>query len=203
MAGHVEHMIAASVRALSTRNRDLAEATIRLDAKVNTAEVEADEHCIRILSSGRLGDTDLRFVALSLKMVTDLERIGDLAVNICERAIDLCSDPPLRSYEDIHRMAEVVQLMVHAAIDALVDREADKARTVISRDDEVDELYVRVFTEVLRAMQNDTSSINRGIHFQSVAKWLERMADHATNIAEQVIFMTEGEDIRHPGRRAG
>jgi phosphate transport system protein len=200
MAGHVEQMIAASVRALSQRDVELARHTISVDAKVNTGEVEADELCMRILAHEALGDHDLRFVALSLKMVTDLERIGDLAVNICERAVDLSRDPPLRSYEDIHRMSEVVQSMVRGAIDAFVDESPEAARHVITQDDEVDELYVRVFHEVLASMRADSSSIARGIHFQSVAKWLERMADHATNIAEQVIFMTEGEDVRHPGR---
>lgn len=203
MAGHVEQMIAASVRALSRRERELAERTIKIDAKVNTGEVEADELCLRVLAQKTLRDDDLRFVAQSLKMVTDLERIGDLAVNICERAIDLSREPPLRSYEDIHRLADVVQSMVRDAIDAFVEGSADKARGVIDRDDAVDELYVRVFGEVLAAMRSDADSIVRGIHLQSVAKWLERIADHATNIAEQVIFLTEGRDVRHPGRRVG
>lgn len=202
MAGYVEQMIAASVRALSHQDRELARRTIELDAKVNTSEVDTDQLCMHVLAAEELDESELRFVALSLKMVTDLERIGDLAVNICERAIDLSQHPPLRSYEDIHRMADVVQSMVRDAIDAFVERSPDKARAVIHVDDDVDALYGRVFTEVLDAMRSDGDSIARGIHIQSVAKWLERMADHATNIAEQVIFMTEGQDVRHIGRRA-
>jgi len=200
MAGHVEHMIAASVRALADRDAALARDTIAIDAKVNQAECETDELCLIILAKRHPMASDLRFVTLALKMVTDLERIGDLAVNICERAIDLSKVPPLRSYEDIHRMAVIVQSMVRDAIDAFVDRAVEKAEMVIERDDEVDRLYDRVFGEILEVMVNDREAIQRGIHFQSVAKWLERMADHSTNVAEQVIFMIKGKDIRHPGK---
>ena len=200
MAGEVEHMIAASVKALAERDAGLARATIRLDAKVNTGEVETDELCLVILAKRQPMASDLRFVTLALKMVTDLERIGDLAVNICERAIDLSEMPPLGSYEDIHRMAEIVQSMVRDAIDAFVERSVDKARSVIERDDEVDALYERLFADVLEVMRADAEAIRRGIHVQSVGKWLERMADHSTNLAEQVIFMIEGTDVRHPGK---
>lgn len=200
MAGHVESMISAAVRALSRRDPELARRTIAIDAKVNTAECACDELCLRILSQHALADDDLRFVTLALKMVVDIERIGDLAVNICERAIDLAAGPPLRSCEDIHRIADLVQAMVRDAIDAFVDASVDKARRVIARDDEVDALYDRAFHEILDVMRADPTTIRRGIHYQSVAKWLERMADHATNIAEQVVFLVDAEDIRHPGR---
>jgi len=202
MAGHVESMISASVRALSKRDPALAQRTIAIDAKVNTAECECDELCMSILGDHPLTDYDLRFVTLALKMVVDIERIGDLAVNICERAIDLSRDPPLRSYEDIHRIADLVQGMVRDAIDAFVDASVPKAQKVIERDNDVDALYERAFHEILDVMRADSASIHRGIHFQSVAKWLERMADHATNIAEQVIFLVNGKDVRHPGKLA-
>ena len=133
-------------------------------------------------------------------MVTDLERIGDLAVNICERAIDLNRQPQLAPYRDIPRMAEIVQSMVHDAIDAFVEGDAQKAFDVIERDDEVDELYVRVFHDLLTRMRADPDAVERGIHVQSVAKFLERMADHSTNLAEQVIFMVNGKDVRHIGK---
>lgn len=200
MAGHVETMISASVRALSKRDPELAQRTIAIDAKVNTAECECDEVCMAILADHALPPADLRFVTLALKMVVDIERIGDLAVNICERAIDLSKDPPLRSYEDIHRIADRVQGMVRDAIDAFVDASATKAQEVIARDNDVDALYDCAFHEILHVMRSDPSSVHRGIHYQSVAKWLERMADHATNIAEQVIFMVDGRDIRHRGK---
>src|SRR5262249_19988546 len=133
----------------------------------------------------------------SLKMVTDLERIGDLAVNICERAIDLAGDEPLKPWVDVPRMASIVQAMVRDAIEAFVTQDVARAQSVIARDRTHDERYTRVFREILSAMLADTSKVERGIHAQSVAKWLERMGDHATNLAEQVIFMIKGKDVRH------
>ncbi|MCA9618447.1 MAG: phosphate transport system regulatory protein PhoU, partial [Myxococcales bacterium] len=121
MAGHVESMISASVRAFSTRDAELARHTIAVDAKVNRAECECDDLCLATLTAGGLSEADVRFVCLAMKMVVDLERIGDLAVNVCERAIDLAHEPPCRSYEDIHRMADLVKLMVRGAIDAFVN----------------------------------------------------------------------------------
>lgn len=197
MAGRVEEMIASSVKALVERDIALARSTIAADHLVNRAEVETDELCLVILAKRQPVASDLRFITLSLKMVTDLERIGDLAVNICERAIDLGQDAPLKPWVDVPRMAAIVQAMVRDSIDAFVAGDADRAQSVIERDRELDELYIRVFRELLSAMLADTSIVERGIHAQSVAKWLERMGDHATNLAEQVVFMVKGKDIRH------
>lgn len=199
MAGHVEAMIANAVRSLVERDVGLARKTIENDHKVNQFEVETDELCLVILAKRQPMASDLRFITLALKMVTDLERIGDLAVNICERALDLSSEPPLRSYDDIVRTADLVQSMVRDAIDAFVHADDGKAQRVIDRDSEVDDLYHEIFRDLLQRMLVDPSAIERGIHLQSVAKWLERMADHSTNIAEQVIFMVKGKDIRHVG----
>lgn len=201
MAGRVEKMIAQSIAALVHANVELAEQTIASDAAVNASEVQTDALCLQILAQRQPMASDLRFVTLSLKMVTDLERIGDLAVNICERAIDLADDPPDAPWVDIPHMAIVVQTMVHDAIDAFVDGDAEKAEAVIERDDAIDELYIKVFKDVLARMTAQPSTINQGIHVQSVAKWLERMADHSTNLAEQVIFMVRGKDVRHLGKR--
>jgi phosphate transport system protein len=204
MAGYVEQMIGASVRALVSRDCDLAKRTIAVDAKVNSAEVFTDEQCMDILQRWHPEGPELRFVVFALKMVTDLERIGDLAVNICERAMDLSREPLFRAaHEDLNRMAGIVKTMVRDAIDAFVEGSADKAREVIARDDEVDELYHRAFAEMLHLMRADPANVARGVHLQSVAKWLERMADHSTNIAEQVIFMVQGTDVRHPGKLCG
>jgi phosphate transport system protein len=197
MAGRVEEMIADSVQALVEGDMELARRTIEADQLVNRAEVETDELCLMILAKRQPVASDLRFVTLSLKMVTDLERIGDLAVNICERAIDLGQDAPLKPWVDVPRMASIAQAMVRDAIDAFVAGDADRARSVIERDRDLDELYIRVFRELLSAMLGDASKVERGIHAQSVAKWLERMGDHATNLAEQVIFMVKGKDVRH------
>jgi phosphate transport system protein len=199
MAGHVEAMIEGAVRALVERDVLLARRTIDNDHKVNQFEVETDELCLVILAKRQPMASDLRFITLALKMVTDLERIGDLAVNICERALELSAEPPIRSYDDLVRMAELTQSMVRDAIDAFVRADDDKAQRVIDRDADIDELYHEIFRDMLARMSNDGRLVARGIHVQSVAKWLERMADHATNIAEQVVFMVKGKDIRHVG----
>src|SRR6195952_6152450 len=187
MAGVVEQMIVDAVRAALHQDRELAEATLEHDATVNRLEVESDELCLLILAKWHPLASDLRFVTLALKMVTDLERIGDLAVNICERALDLAACPPVRSYDNIVHIADLVQSMVRDAIDAFVHADDEKAQRVIDRDAEVDDRYHETFRALLETMLQDPSSIERGIHLQSVAKWLERMADHAPHIAGQVI----------------
>jgi phosphate transport system protein len=197
MAGHVESMIASSVKALIDRDIPLAERTISNDQKVNQAEIEIDELCLVILAKRQPMASDLRFITLALKMVTDLERIGDLGVNISERAIDLAREPALRNYDDIQRTAEHVQNMVRDAIDAFVHADVVKAEGVIKRDARVDELYHQIFRNFLADMLRDSSAVERGIHLQSVVKWLERIADHSTNLAEHVIFMVKGKDVRH------
>lgn len=201
MAGRVEGMIANAIRALEEADATLARSTIRVDREVNRAEIDTDELCLLILAKRQPLGSDLRFITLALKMVTDLERIGDLAVNICERVVDLAREEKLGPYDDIRQAADVVQSMVHDAIDAFVERDSLKAQSVIERDDVVDEAYHQIFRRLLRVMTQDAATVERGIHIQSVAKFLERIGDHCTNIAEQVVFMVKGTDIRHPGKR--
>jgi len=203
MGGLVEEMIAKSIRALVERDVPLAKATIGTDNRVNRYELETDALCLHVLARRQPLASDLRLITLVLKVVTDLERIGDLAVNICERAIDLAVQAPLKPYADIPRMATIVQGMVRDAIDAFVDRDVPKARAVIERDDEADRLYVKVFREVLDIMRADPTAVERGIHIQSVAKFLERIADHGTNLTEQVILLVQGADVRHVGKLGG
>ncbi len=200
MAGRTEQMIANAVRALITRDEQLATATVDADHAVNRLEVETDELCLVILAKRQPLASDLRFITLALKMVTDLERIGDLAVNISERAIDLARSPQRLPLPDISPMATTVQSMVHDAIEAFVAADATRAEAVIKRDQQVDREYTRVFRAVLEQMTQDPMQIADGIHVQSVVKWLERIGDHATNLAELVIFMVRGKDIRHIGR---
>jgi phosphate transport system protein len=200
MAGVVEQMIVDAVRATLEANKDLARDTIERDHTVNRLEVESDELCLLILAKRQPLASDLRFVTLSLKMVTDLERIGDLAVNICERAIDLPDTPQAWPWEKVERMSRAVRAMIHDAIQAFVDRDVDKAQSVHKRDDEVDQLYWDIFREVLDVMRRQPNMMHEGIHVQSIAKFLERMGDHSTNLAEQVVFMIKGKDIRHMGR---
>jgi phosphate transport system protein len=199
MGGRVEEMIAHSVKALVERDVDLARRTVLQDPKVNHAEVETDELCLLILARRQPLASDLRFITLALKMVTDLERIGDLAVNVSLRAIDMAKEPPLKPWRDIPRMADLVQEMVREAIDAFVRNDVEQAQAVIDSDARVDEIYTLVLREILGIMTEDASTVDRGIHVLSVAKVLERMADHATNLAEQVVFLIDGRDVRHRG----
>ncbi len=197
MAGRIEEMIANSMKSLIARDVDLAEQTIASDHRVNRDEMEIDELCLVILAKRQPMAGDLRFITIALKMVTDMERIGDLAVNICQRTIDLSSLPELGPYQDIPEMAEHVKAMIKDAIDAFVDRDVPKAQEVIERDDHVDELYHKVNRELIEMMREEDDIVQAATHVQSIAKHLERMADHTTNIAEQVIFMVRGKDIRH------
>ena len=201
MAGRVEDMIHRAGLALVERDAKAAQETIELDRAVNRAEVEIDERCLVILARRQPLASDLRFVTLVMKRVTDLERIADLAVNICERAIDLSRADRIVVHGDIPRMTEVVEGMVKDAIDGFVHRDSKKAWDVLARDDEVDELYHRIFEDTLEQMRIDSGQVHQLIHVQSVAKWLERMGDHSTNLAELAIFMIDGRDIRHPGKR--
>lgn len=198
MAGRVEEMIRRAGTALVERDTQLARDTIELDQAVNRAEVEIDERCLKILALRQPLASDLRFVTLAMKMVTDLERIADLAVNICERAIDLSQADRIVVHAELPRMTQIVESMVKDSIDAFVSAESSKAWAVLERDDEVDELYHRVFEDSLERMRTDTKDVHQLIHVQSVAKWLERMGDHSTNLAELVIFMLDGRDVRHP-----
>ncbi len=200
MAGRVETMIAQSMHALVSRDAELAVATVELDHAVNQDEIDLDALCLQLLACRQPMASDLRFVTITMKMVTDLERIADLAVNVAERASDLSVMPELAPFVDIPKMGEVVRGMIRDSIDAFVERDADKARAVLEVDDEVDDLYHKVFRHLLQLMQDDTEVVERGIHIQSVAKFIERMGDHATNLAEQVIFMLGGEDVRHEGK---
>jgi len=201
MAGKVEKMISQSIQALVNHDMELAKETIEMDHQVNRDEIESDDLCLLMLAKWQPMASDLRFITLTLKMVTDLERIGDLAVNICKRVINLGLDPPLKPYIDIPKMAAITQSMIRDAIDAFVAQDVDKAHRVVILDDEVDDLYKKVFRELIKLMK-DESNVERGIHVQSIAKVLERMADHCTNLAEQVILMVKGKDIRHLGKRS-
>jgi phosphate transport system protein len=202
MAGQVEQMIRDAILALTSRDADLARRTIAADPKVNRAEIEIDELCVQILAKRQPVASDLRFVTLALKMVTDLERIGDVAVNLCERAISLADQPQANSTDGLSAMAEIVRAMVRDAIDAFIEHDAGKAHRVLERDDEVDELYHLQFRQLLAEMRAHPESIERGIALQSAAKYLERIGDHATNLAEHVLYLVEGQDMRHRGKLA-
>jgi phosphate transport system protein len=199
MGAKVEEMIAASMRALVERDSDLAQRMIDADDEIDQLEVEIDELCLRILARRQPVASDLRFLTTSLKLVTNLERIGDLGVNICERVLELKAEPPLKPYVDLPRMADAAQAMVRETLDAFVAGDAERADRVTEQDRKVDELYNQIFRELLTYMMEDTGNIYRATRLQSIAKYLERIGDHATNLAEEVVFMIKGKDIRHRG----
>ena len=201
LGGMVEEMIASAMASLLGRDPDLARRVIASDPKVDAAELEIDHLCLSVLALRQPAASDLRFIATGLKIVTDLERIGDLAVNIAERSIELSEEPPLKPYIDIPRMASAAAGMVHRALDAFVGRDPGEARAVLGEDEGVDKLNVQLFRELLTYMIEEPKSISRALRITFIAKYLERIADHATNIAQMVIFMCEGRDVRHPGAR--
>lgn len=203
MGAKVEEMIESSMRALVKRDRLLATELMARDKQINRLEIEIDDACLRILAKRQPVASDLRFITIALKLVTDLERIGDLCVNICERALELCEEPPLKPYLDLPRMSEVAQGMVRDALDAFVAADAGRAQQVIARDAELDAYYADIFRVLLTYMMEDPRNIYRATRLQSVAKYLERVGDHATNLAEMVIFMVGGKDVRHSGGPKG
>ncbi len=201
LGGKVETEIATSMKALAERDSKLAAAVSAADREVNRLEVEIDEVCRRLLALRQPAASDLRFITTALKIVVDLERIGDLAVNIAQRVLDLNQSPPLRPLHDLTRLAELCQTQLRAALDSFVDADVAKAEAVIKDDDLLDALYHNLFNELLGLMMEDSKNIRRANNLMFVAKHLERLGDHATNVAEMVIFMVRGTDVRHPGSR--
>jgi len=197
MGSLVEEMIANGSTALTTRDTALAQATMKIDRRINRLECDVDELAMRILATRQPVASDLRFITTALKIVTDLERIGDLCVNICERVIELNEEPPLPPVADLASLAEEASAVVHEALDALVARDVTRATELLSRDDGIDEHYARIFKDVLELMARDPKSVYRATRVQSIAKYLERIADHAMNVAETVVFLVKGQDIRH------
>lgn len=200
MAGMVEQMIERATTALADADLALAKQTIEADRRVDELEVETDEACLLLLAKRQPLASDLRMITLAMKMVTDLERIGDLAVNICERVLVLDGAPSPKVLHRLQRMAEIGRAMIRDAIDSFVKRDADLARTVFGRDQVVDSLYRELTIELQREMTKEREFVDRGVHLQAVCKFFERVADHGTNLAEMVVFQIEGRDIRH-GRR--
>jgi phosphate transport system protein len=197
MAGLTEQSIAHAVDALVKRDTPLAEKTIREDKAINEMELEIDDLCLKLLALHQPMAADLRFITSAMRINIELERIGDLAVNITERVLSLNQEPQLKPYIDLPRMAEITKKMVKDVLDAFVQGDADLARAVCERDDQVDDLNDQVFRELLSYMLSDTRTITRAVHLIIVSRFLERIADHATNIAEGIIFMVNARVIKH------
>jgi len=197
MGGLVEDQIGLAVRALTERDDALAQRVVERDHTVNRLDVEIDDLSIRLLALHQPAARDLRLITTALKITTDLERIGDLAGHIAERASELAAELPLKPYIDIPRMADIAREMVRRALDAFVREDVDLALEVCRSDDAIDQLHKEMFREVLSYMADDPTIIGRAMRTLFVSKYLERIGDHATNIAEMVIFMVKGRSIRH------
>jgi phosphate transport system protein len=197
MGGLVEEQIRRVMIALLERDGDLAREVIERDTQVNAYDVEIDETCVELLALYQPTAGDLRFITTAMKIVTDLERIGDQAVNIAQRALELNQEPQLKPYIDLPRMAEKAQRMVKESLDAYVGRDTALARRVCSEDAEVDALKEQIFRELLTFMMQDARTIPRAIRLILISRFLERVADHATNIAEMVVYMVESKMVRH------
>ena len=196
MGGLVERQIHDAITALARFDRNLAESTIERDHEVNRYDVDIDEQSLHMLALHQPAARDLRFITTSLKITTDLERIGDMAVNISERAIELAERPsPLQV--DLPRMADTVRRMLRECLDAFVREDSDLALAVCREDDEIDVLHREMFSYLLGRMTADPQMVVPATAQLFVSKYLERIADHATNIAEMVIFMVKGKSIRH------
>jgi phosphate transport system protein len=197
MGGLVEDQIRHAMQALVDRDDALASEVIERDRQVNAYDVEVDAQCVELLALHQPAAGDLRFITTAMKIVTDLERIGDQAVNIAQRVIELNAEPQLKPYIDLPRMAERAQAMVKESLDAFVARDTELARRVRAEDDEVDALKEQIFRELLTFMMEDPRSIPRAIRLILISRCMERVADHATNIAEMVIYLVEGKMVRH------
>jgi phosphate transport system protein len=197
MGGKVEAMISNAIQALVERDSMLAERTILSDHEINRLEVLIDEKCLGVLARRQPTASDLRFITLSLKIVTDLERIGDQCTGTARRAKELFDEPQLKPYIDLPLLAESARLMVKDALDSFVKSDTLLAEKVCGNDQFVDDLNIQLQRDLLTYMMEDPSCINRAVKLMYISKYLERIADHAKSIAEMVIFMIKGEDIRH------
>jgi phosphate transport system protein len=203
MGGIVEGMIGGAMQSLLDRDSDHAAAVIRQDGEVDALEKEIDEDCHRILALHQPTARDLRFLVAAMKITNDLERIGDSAVNVSQSVLVLNQEPPLKPYIDLPRLSNTTRGMVRDALDSFVGRDSAKALEVCRRDDQVDGLYKQLFRELLTFMIEDPKTVTRALHLLLIARNFERIADHATNIAEDVIYYVEGRDIRHSADKVG
>ncbi len=199
MGGLVEQMTQRVVQALVERNVNLLAEVRSMETQVNQLHIEIDEACLELIALRQPAAADLRFIAAAMKINTDMERIGDQAFNIVERAEVLLTVPPLKPLIDIPRMADIAQEMLKASLDAFVTGDDALAYATILKDDEVDQLKDQVFRELLTYMMADPTTIPRAMELILVSRHLERIGDHATNICEDVIFMVKGKDVRHQG----
>ena len=197
MGGLAEDRVRSSVRALVDRDGSLVDSVLAGDTPINQLHIEIDSRCVRLLALHQPMAVDLRFILSAVKINTDLERVGDLAINIAEAGVRYLSHPPVKALIDIPRMADIAQQMLRDALDAFVRRDTTLAQQVLDADDALDALKTQVFRELLTYMLADPHTIEPSLDLILVSRHLERIGDHATNIAEDVIFMVSARDVRH------
>jgi phosphate transport system protein len=197
MGAMVEERVHQAVLALMERNPEAAERIIAGDEEVNDLQIEVDDRCLKLLALQQPMASDLRLITATMKINADLERIGDQAVNIAENSLKMMNAPPLKPIIDLPRMAEIAEGMTRDSLDAFVRKDSALARSVLARDDEVDQLKDHIFRVLLTYMMADPGTIERALSLILVSRNLERIADHATNIAEDVVFVVEAKDVRH------
>ena len=197
MGARCEEQISRAMRSLAERDDELAEEVLRRDDDIDRDEVEIDEMAQMILATRQPVASDLRFLTMALKFVTDLERIGDLAANIAKRALELNRMPQLKPYVDLPRMADLVQRNLRGVLDSFVTRDHEKAAGAIAADAEIDRMNASLFAELIAYVATDPATVTRVIPLTSVARYLERIGDHVKNLAEEVVYMVRGRDIRH------
>jgi phosphate transport system protein len=197
MGEKAAQQITRAMKALADRDDDLARDVITRDADIDKDENEVDELALQILATRQPVASDLRFITMSLKFVVDLERIGDLAVGIAKRVLELNRLPPLESRVDLSKLANLAQKNLHAALDAFVQRDAEKATQVITADVEIDKLNASMFAELVAHVATDPATVTRVVPMTSVCRYLERIGDHVKNLAEEVVYMVKAMDVRH------
>lgn len=197
MARLAEESVARAVQGIQNRNEEPAQEVFKKETEINLLEIEIDELCMKLLALRQPVAGDLRFITSAMKIGSDLERVGDLAVNIAEVSVELLKIPPLKPLLDIPRLAMLAQGMIKDSLNAFVNRDEKLARSVCERDDEIDSLNDQIFRELLTYMMNDPKTINRAVGLILIGRHLERIADHATNIGEDVIYLVLGKTIKH------
>lgn len=202
MGGAAEAIVGKSIEALKRRDLGLANEVFEDDRAIDRLEIEIEERCLRLLALQQPMASDLRFITAALKINNDLERVGDHAVNIAGSVVRLADQPPLKPLVDIPHMARVAAEMLHEALDSFVSRDPARARRLVKRDDEVDQLNDHVFRELLTYMIEQPVTISRAMELILVARNLERVADLATNVAEEVVFIAEARIIKHHAEEA-
>lgn len=197
MGERAAQQIALAMRALADRDDDLARDVIKGDAAIDRDENDVDELALQILATRQPVASDLRFITMSLKFVVDLERIGDLAAGIAKRVLELNRLPPLDTRIDLSQLASLAQKNLHAALDSFVQRDANKATTVITADAEIDKLNASLFAQLIAHVATDPATVTRVLPLTSVCRYLERIGDHVKNLAEEVVYMVSATDVRH------